>query len=44
VIETERTLNGKTSTERRLYIGSIPADATTLTELDPFVWTEYPRR
>ena len=30
VIETERTINGKTSTERRLYIGSIPADAATL--------------
>ena len=30
VIETERTINGKTSIERRLYIGSIPANAATL--------------
>ena len=30
VIETERTLNGKTGCERRLYIGSIAPDATTL--------------
>jgi len=30
VIEAERTLNGKTSCERRLYIGSIASDATSL--------------
>jgi predicted transposase YbfD/YdcC len=30
VIEAERTIQGKTSRERRLYIGSIPADAPTL--------------
>jgi predicted transposase YbfD/YdcC len=30
VIEAERTINGKTSCERRLYIGSIAADAATL--------------
>lgn len=30
VIEAERTLNGKTSHERRLYIGSIAPDAGTL--------------
>lgn len=30
VIEAERTINGKTSFERRLYIGSIAADAATL--------------
>ena len=30
IIEAERTLKGKTSLERRLYIGSIPADAATL--------------
>ena len=30
VIESERTINGKTSLERRLYIGSIPADAAVL--------------
>ena len=30
VIESERTINGKTSVERRLYIGSIPANASTL--------------
>lgn len=30
VIEAERTLNGTTSCERRLYIGSIAADAATL--------------
>jgi len=30
VIEAERTINGKTSCERRLYIGSIAPDATTL--------------
>lgn len=30
VIEAERTINGKTSSERRLYIGSIPADAHAL--------------
>ena len=32
VIETERTINGKTSLERRLYIGSIPADAAILNQ------------
>lgn len=30
VIEAERTVNGKTSCERRLYIGSIAPDASTL--------------
>lgn len=30
VIEAERTINGKTSSERRLYIGSIAPDAETL--------------
>lgn len=30
VIEAERTINGKTSCERRLYIGSLAPDATTL--------------
>jgi predicted transposase YbfD/YdcC len=30
VIESERTINGETRIERRLYIGSIPADATVL--------------
>lgn len=30
VIEAERTMNGKTSLERRLHIGSIPAHAATL--------------
>lgn len=30
VIEAERTINGKTSCERRFYIGSIAADAETL--------------
>lgn len=30
VIEAERTINGKTSFERRLYIGSIVPDATVL--------------
>ena len=30
VIEAERTIQGKTSRERRLYIGSIPAHAPTL--------------
>lgn len=31
VIEAERTINGKTSCERRLYIGSIAPDAAVLT-------------
>lgn len=30
VIEAERTINGKTSCERRLYIGSVAPDAATL--------------
>lgn len=30
VIEAERTINGKTSHERRLYIGSMAPDASTL--------------
>jgi predicted transposase YbfD/YdcC len=30
VVESERTINGTTSIERRYYIGSIPADAATL--------------
>lgn len=30
VIEAERTINGKTSSERRLYIGSIAPDASAL--------------
>lgn len=30
VIEAQRTINGKTSCERRLYIGSIAAEAATL--------------
>ncbi len=30
VIEAERTINGKTSFERRLYIGSIAPEASVL--------------
>lgn len=30
VIDAERTINGRTCCERRLYIGSIPAYATVL--------------
>ena len=38
VIEAERTLNGKTSHERRLYIGSIVPDASLLTNVARAHW------
>lgn len=38
VIEAERTINGKTSCERRLYIGSIAADAATLANVARAHW------
>lgn len=38
VIEAERTINGKTSRERRLYIGSIAPDASTLANVARAHW------
>lgn len=38
VIEAERTVNGKTSCERRLYIGSIAPDASTLANVVRAHW------
>lgn len=38
VIEAERTINGKTSHERRLYIGSIAPDASTLANVVRAHW------
>lgn len=38
VIEAERTINGKTSHERRLYIGSIVPDASTLANVVRAHW------
>lgn len=38
VIEAERTINGKTSLERRLYIGSIAPDASTLANVVRAHW------
>lgn len=38
VIEAERTINGKTSCEHRLYIGSIAPDASTLTNVVRAHW------
>lgn len=38
VIEAERTINGKTSRERRLYIGSIAPDASTLANVVRAHW------
>ena len=38
VIEAERTINGKTSRERRLYIGSITPDAGTLANVVRAHW------
>lgn len=38
VIEAERTINGKTSHERRLYIGSIAPDASTLASVVRAHW------
>ncbi|MDP2792527.1 MAG: ISAs1 family transposase [Sulfurisoma sp.] len=38
VIEAERTINGKTSRERRLYIGSIAPDASTLSQVVRAHW------
>ncbi len=38
VIEAERTINGKTSWERRLYIGSIAPDASTLANVVRAHW------
>lgn len=38
VIEAERTINGKTSRERRLYIGSIAPEASTLANVVRAHW------